>query len=177
MNLFRARYNWLRKRFLERQLAKIAVLFQKGVAGDSEAVKAAYELLTRLRQLFPEDHLLAAYYGSTLTLLGRDAMDPLERLEYVRQGLKVLDEAVTNDGDNVMIRTLRGYVCYRLPEVFFHRTATSVTDFSYLIARHEQNPELFSAEFYQQVKEDLAAAKKTLERIEKCREQVKREGV
>jgi hypothetical protein len=163
-----------RRRFSkDRALAKAVKLTEAGINGDKKAVQEAYTLLEKLRYHYPHDTLILAYYGSALTLRGRDALDPIERLDHVRQGLKCLDNAVADDPDNVTIRILRGYTCYHLPEFFFHRTATSVTDFSYLISRYTKDPDLFSAQFVQQLKKDLALAQQTLAKFEKNKVTIK----
>ncbi|HYH03793.1 MAG TPA: hypothetical protein VEC37_11860 [Bacillota bacterium] len=176
MNPFLIKLNGFRRWLRQNRLTQIHELLQRGIEGDQEAVRTAYESLTGLRQIYPGDQLIEAYYGSILTLMGRDAVDPMQRLQYVRQGLKVLDEAVKNDPDQVMIRSLRGYVCFRLPEVFFHRTGTSVEDFSYLVARYEREPGVISEEFYNRLLKDLASANKTLSKSEKAKEKSAKEG-
>lgn len=143
-------------------MAKITELHQQGVQGDRNAVNQAYTLLQSVRDLYLRNELVEAYYGSTLALQGRDALEPMERLEKVRSGLTFLDEAVGNDPDQVQIRALRGYVCYRLPEIFFHKTATAVEDFAYLAARYEKEPEVISRDFYRQILADLATAHQNL---------------
>ncbi len=145
-------------------LNEVVKLHQQAVQGDKEAVKKAHSLLKQIRRPNLSNNLVEAYYGSVMTLLGRDAIEPMERLNKVRQGLKSLDKAVQNEPDNVEIRILRGYVCYRLPEAFFHRTATGVEDFRYLTARYQREPNIFSANFYDQLVRDLAAAEQSLDR-------------
>jgi hypothetical protein len=156
-----------RQSLKDRMLAKAVQLTEEGVDGNKQAVQEACTLLEKLRYYYPHDPLISAYYGGALTLRGRDAIDPIERLDYVRQGLKCLDNAVADDPDNVKIRILRGFIGYRLPEFFFHRTATSVADFSYLISRYNQDPDLFSARLMRQLKKDLALAQQTLAKVEK----------
>jgi hypothetical protein len=145
-------------------LTRVLELHQQGIQGDKDAVKEAFDLLETIRRFYPAHQLVKAYYGSILTLLGRDAVDPIERLEKVRLGLKFLDDAVQTEPDNIEIRITRGYVCSRLPEVFFHRTATGVADFTYIITRYEQDPKIISNSFYKQLLKDLAQAYQTLGR-------------
>ncbi|TCL76909.1 hypothetical protein EDC14_1001194 [Hydrogenispora ethanolica] len=156
-----------KKRLQALVLDEVIELHQRAVQGDKQAVKEAYSLVTQIRRPELPNHLVEAYYGSVMTLMGRDAIDPMERLDYVRQGLKSLDKAAQNEPDNVEIRILRGYVCCRLPEAFFHRTAMGVADFKYLIDRYQREPHIFSAKFYEQLLRDLASAERTLERNRK----------
>lgn len=146
----------------EQLLAEVKELHQQGVSGNKEAVEKAYRILKKICDLNIQNNLVEAYYGSILALLGRDAVDPLERLEKVRLGLKFLDNAAANEPDNIEIRILRGYVCIRLPEIFFHRTTTAVEDFTYIISRYENDPGIVTKEFYYRLLRDLASAYKTL---------------
>ncbi|MCL6477406.1 MAG: tetratricopeptide repeat protein [Peptococcaceae bacterium] len=145
-------------------LVKAKNLYQRGVAGDKEAVKEAYEILVKVRELALDNNLVEAYYGSILSLLGRDAVNPAERFNAVLKGLKILDRSVANEPDNVEIITLRANVCYRLPEKYFHRTETAIADFNYLASRFEQDAGVFSQEFYCRVLYDLGVSYKRLGR-------------
>ena len=141
--------------------AQAVSLHKLGVEGDRDSVKEAFKLLEKLRELAPQNTLVEAYYGSATSLLGRDAVNPTERFNKAIRGLKILDSVVAHEPESVEIRTLRAYVCYRLPENFFHRTGTAVEDLSYLAARYDSDPP-FSHEFYCQVLFDLGAAYKRL---------------
>jgi hypothetical protein len=145
-------------------LATIVTLQKQGIEGDHNAVQKAFDILEEIRLFYPTNHLVEAYYGSVLTLLGRDALEPMERLEKVRNGLKFMDNAVQNEPDNIDIRIIRGYVCLRLPEVFFHRTQTAVDDFTYIITRYETEPNIISDTFYRKILRDLKQAYRTLGR-------------
>ncbi|MHB1043899.1 MAG: tetratricopeptide repeat protein [Eubacteriales bacterium] len=137
-------------------------LHDLGIEGDKEAVKKAYNLLKKVRAMAPQNILVEAYYGCANALLGRDAIDPMERFKKAMKGLKILDGAVAKEPDNKEIRILRGFVCLRLPEMYFHRTATAVEDFSYLVSLYDNNPGVFAQEFYWQLLFNLGEAKKNL---------------
>ncbi len=151
-----------RKNPMDLLFAKAKELHQQGIDGDQNAVIEAFSLLERIRFFSPGNPLVNAFYGSTVALLGRDAIDPQERMEKAQAGLKILDNAVSQDPDNVEIRILRGYVSFKLPNIYFRRTKTAVEDFEYLISRYEQNPDTFTEEFYCQILYDLGTAYKTL---------------
>ncbi|NLW06512.1 MAG: hypothetical protein GX039_00795 [Clostridia bacterium] len=141
------------------QIFKEAVqLHDAGTEGDKEAVIKAHNLLQKLRQQFPDDHLVEAYYGSTLALLGRDAIDPLERFKKANQGLKILDRIVNSAPDNARVRILRAYVSYRVPEEFFHRTPTAIADFQHLVTLYEQDRSILPQTSYWQILYNLGAA-------------------
>lgn len=138
-------------------------LHKKGVDGDKEAVNQAYDLLKKIMNMVPQNHLVEAYFGSVTALQGRDATDPMERFNKAIKGLKMLDQAVLEEPDNTEIRTLRAYVSYQLPETYFHRTATAIEDFSYMVSQYEADPGVFSPEFYHKILYDLGASYKVLE--------------
>ncbi|AJY73846.1 hypothetical protein [Paenibacillus beijingensis] len=133
-------------------------LHQRGVNGEKKAAADAYKLLAELRAAEPSNARLEAYYGSTLTLMARDALQPLEKADKAQQGLNALDRAVSMDPDRIEIRLIRANVCLRLPEDFFHRSKTAIEDFSFLLARYETNPGLFSKEQLIQILNNLGAS-------------------
>lgn len=137
-------------------------LHQKGVAGNAEAVKQAHSLLKKIHSNVPDNHLVEAYFGSVTTLLGRDEVDPLERFKKVNKGLKMMDRVISQVPEDLEVRILRANICLRLPETFFHRTGSAIEDFSYLISRYEQEPSIFTADFYQQLLQELAEAYQTV---------------
>ncbi|MGE5529879.1 MAG: hypothetical protein ACM3X6_12165 [Patescibacteria group bacterium] len=149
-------------------LQKAIDLHRRGVEGDKEAVKQAHALLEKLRAAVPGEDLVEAYYGSVTALLGRDAVDPNERFAKAIEGCKILDNCVSRAPDNTEIRILRAYVCYRLPETFFHRTSTAVEDFNYLVGCYKRDPGVFSADFHDQLLFDLGIAYKNLGRREEA---------
>lgn len=145
-------------------------LHDQAVNGDKEATGQAYELLKAASLAYPDDPVVRAYYGSATALMGRDALEQNERFSLGMRGVKLLDKAVGAAPDNVTVRTLRAYVCYRLPEMYFHRTYTAVEDFRHLAELYEKNPRLFADGFYWQILFDLGQAYQTLGRKTEARE-------
>lgn len=143
---------------LEETFAKAVELVELGVEGDKGAVKKAYELFKKMHEADPDNPLIEAYYGNVITLLGRDAFDPMERFKLVIKGLDILDNAVSKEPETIQIRILRGKVCHRIPQKFFHRTTTAIEDFKYLVSRYEQDPGIFSPGLYKQLLNDLKDA-------------------
>jgi tetratricopeptide (TPR) repeat protein len=156
-------------KFWEPLFAEAVRLHQRGIEGDKGAVRKAYKLLKKIRNMNPQNNLIEAYYGSVTTLLGRDASDLMEKFQKAMSGLKILDEVVSKEPDNIEIHTIRAYVCYNLPEVYFHRTSTAIEDFNYLISRYDQNPNVFTQEFYWKLLYDLGVAYKRLERHDEAK--------
>lgn len=137
-------------------------LHRLGVDGNAEAVKECVAEFKKLRSLLPDNNLVEAYFGSATSLLGRDEVNPMERMKKANKGLKILDRTVAREPDNIEIRNLRFNVCYRLPEPIFQRGATVVEDLSYLAERYENDSEVFSQDYYWHILYTLGIAYKTI---------------
>lgn len=146
----------------ESRLAHALSLHSQGVDGDAEAVKECVTELKKLRNLVPDNNLIEAYFGSATALLGRDDPNPMDKMKHANKGLKILDRAVAREEDNIEIRILRFNVCYRLPEPIFQRGSTVVEDLSYLASRYEQDPGVFSKDYYWHVLYTLGLAQKVI---------------
>ena len=79
---------------------------------------------------------------------GRDSDDTGAMFTNSIKSMKIFDDAVTRAPDSIEIRLLRGNHSFRLPEAFFKRNATAITDFEYLVKRYEQDGTVFSRELY-----------------------------
>lgn len=141
-------------------------LHSHGINGDKEAVKKACEIFKKLCSQDPQNRLVEAYFGSVTALMGRDAVNPNDRFKLAMKGLKTLDHAVSVEPDNIDIRSIRGHVCYRLPEMYFHRTGTAIEDFTYMISRYEEDSSCFTEEYYWQILFYLGSAYKELNRLQ-----------
>ncbi|MFZ5942887.1 MAG: hypothetical protein ACOYVD_02170 [Bacillota bacterium] len=144
-------------------------LHELGIQGDKEAVIQAYKLLSDFVEHEPENIEAWGYLGSITTMLGRDAINPTERMNKTLEGLKILDQVINSQPDNIQNRSLRAHVCYNLPEMYFHRTKTAIEDFNYLISRYEENPSSFSQNFYWNLLYDLGIAYKNINKVEEAR--------
>lgn len=133
-------------------------LVDQGIAGDVQAMKKALKALENLRYNIEANNLVEAYYGSTTAMVGREAAESKEGMEKVLEGLRILDESVASEPDNTKIRTLRGIVCFQLPETVFQRTKIAIEDFNYLVDRYEMDASVFSEEPNWQILYDLGMA-------------------
>lgn len=140
-------------------------LHDLGIKGDKEAVTAAFKLFKELSSAYPQDTEIKAYFGSATSLAGRDAVNPTQQFKLTMKGLKLLDSAVNSEPENIKIRLMRGNVCFRIPEMYFHRMDTAIEDFRYLIWRYEQNESIFEKEQYLQLLFDLGKAYKEQQRF------------
>jgi tetratricopeptide (TPR) repeat protein len=143
---------------------------RKGVDGDKEAVKKAYDLLEKVRNLTSNNRLVEAYYGSTLALQGRDLVDPLEKLKKAINGLKMLDNVVSKEPENIEIRILRAFTCSRVPEEFLHRSSIAIEDLNYLLSRYESDRLIFSEQLYWDLLYELGAVYKNVGKHQESRE-------
>lgn len=133
-------------------------LHHKGVEGDKHAVIQANEMLSKLREAAPDHALIEAYYGSTLVLLGRDAVKILDKVDRVEEGLEALDRAVSLDSEHKEIRWLRGNICLRLPESFFQCSTTAIEDFTFLLERSRHDPGYLTDTQVREVRQYLGMA-------------------
>ncbi|MFC5529814.1 tetratricopeptide repeat protein [Cohnella yongneupensis] len=133
-------------------------LHNKGVDGDKKAVIQANELLFKLRATEPDDARIEAYYGSTLVLLGRDAVKILEKADKAEEGLDALNRAISLDANIKEIRFLRGNICLRLPESFFHCSKTAIEDFTFLLDRYKENSSYLTQQQVREVLQNLSIA-------------------
>lgn len=136
-------------------------LHQKGVDGDKKAVKEAHEKFAKLRAAEPDNALIEAYYGSTLALLGRDALQPLEKAEKAQNGLDALDRAISMDPNQKRIRLMRANVCVRLPEAYFQSSETAIEDFNFLLDRYDEDSEYLSKKQVIEILRNLEKAYQT----------------
>jgi len=117
----------------DERLNEIISMYKEGAKGNATAVQEANQLLEQLRLDYPDQPLPDAYHGSIMLLIARDKTNPLERLKWAKNGLKLLDKAVTAAPNDSRIRYLRGRSVYRLPEKYFQRTRTVIEDYTFLI--------------------------------------------
>ena len=141
-----------------KQFEKAKSLHNNGVDGNKKAVIKANEILLKLREAEPENALIEAYYGSTLVLLGRDAVKILERADKAQEGLDALDRAVSLDSNNQEIRLLRGNICLRLPESLFHCSGTAIEDFTFLLDHYKESSNSLTPKQVRDVLQNLGVA-------------------
>jgi tetratricopeptide (TPR) repeat protein len=141
-----------------KQFEEAKTLHNNGVDGDKKAVIKANEMLLKLREAEPDNAIIEAYYGSTLVLLGRDAVKILERADKAEEGLDALNRAVSLDPNHKEIRWLRGNICLRLPESFFHCSETAIEDFTFLLDRSKENSSYLTQHQVSKVLRNLGAA-------------------
>jgi tetratricopeptide (TPR) repeat protein len=78
----------------------------------------AFEYLKQVNKLLPEDPLILAVLGSSITMVGRDASNIVDKMRYVNEGTPMIDKAVNKAPDNVFIRMTRSENSAGLPKMF-----------------------------------------------------------
>ncbi|MCY7486848.1 hypothetical protein [Paenibacillus alvei] len=133
-------------------------LLQDGVEGDKKAAKRANEKLVKLRETQPHNALIEAYYGSSLALLSRDAVNLVEKEEKALESLEALNQAVIWDPNEKEIRFLRGSVCLHLPESYFYCSKIAIEDFTFLLDRYQQGSNYLTQKQVREVLRKLSKA-------------------
>lgn len=102
--------------------------------GDRAAVAEGEAWLRRALELQPTNALARALLGSLTTMKARDAFWPNVQLRHVRDGNRLLDEAVAAAPDDPRIRALRAFNYAHQP-AFLGRRETARADLRWLWAR------------------------------------------
>jgi hypothetical protein len=123
---------------------EIDELYRRGLMGDKAAVEQCIAKLEDALRSHPENQLARVYLGSAYTLRSRDLGFGPKKLQTLRQGLRVMDEAVANAPDDPKVRLGRALTTQALPGIF-GRAAESRNDFLQLAEMAKTAPERFSA--------------------------------
>jgi hypothetical protein len=123
---------------VETRFAEAARIFQRasgGEKGDVEPAIAAFEILVKAE---PQHPVYAAYLGSAISLKGRDAWMPWNKMKYSEQGLDHVDQALAGlrpEHERLLLRgvpasletrLVAASLFVKLPEGIFHRRAAGM---------------------------------------------------
>lgn len=103
---------------------------------------AALEKADALRH----DAVTLAYLGSAWTLVGRDAENPMTKIDGVLKGNEFLDEAVRMSPSDVVVRRIRYENNFALPDIF-ERKPVAEKDIDFLVKLYAKNPEAFEGQY------------------------------
>ncbi len=145
----------------EDSLKEAIELHDKGIDGDQESAEQSLKLLKKIKLQQPNNSLVLAYFGSATALTAKYHPNLIEKSKLANKGLRSLDQAVSLDSNHADIRLLRGYVSFKLPEMYFKRTKTAIEDFTFLtdsFAKGRKIPE----KLYWQLMFDLGVAYQTI---------------
>ena len=112
---------------------KLAVLYHDAIAAtpDDAMAKDAEDLFKKILKTKPDHVQAMGYYGSLLTLKARDAMNPLEKLDFVQQGCDKMDKALQFAPNDIHLRLLRAMNSVNLPPML-NRLSYALKDFQFL---------------------------------------------
>lgn len=148
-------------------------LHDLAVQGNKSAVPKAYELLEQAYQLDSNDPVARAYWGSAIALSVKDSGDTSAMFGKVIQGMIHLNTAAKLAPDNVAVRRLRGYLCFKLPETMFHLTKTAIEDFEFLREQFEAQGVDVSDPSFGRLLKDLASAYRRVGRVDEAQAIIK----
>ena len=115
-------------------LMKLGIQYHhQGVAGDENAVEKGFACFDTILAIEPTNAMALAYRGSLWTMRGRDASEPMTKMNDVDNGIDEMDKAVELAPENVTVRITRGVNSLHLPPMF-KRLGTALKDFTYLLA-------------------------------------------
>ncbi|MGZ5020631.1 MAG: hypothetical protein ACXWAV_09390, partial [Chthoniobacterales bacterium] len=121
---------------------EIQDLYRRGLAGDKEAVRQCIDKLEAALAAEPKNQLARVYLGSAYTLRSRDLGFSPRKLQALRHGLALMDEAVAAAPNESKIRLVRALTTSSLPG-FLGQGAASRKDFEQLAQIAEATPEKF----------------------------------
>lgn len=122
--------------------SEVRDLYRRGLQGDKAAVEQCITKLEQTLKTEPQNQLARVYLGSAYTLRSRDLGFGPKKLQVLRQGVAVMDEAVAAVPSDAKVRLARALTTSALPAILGYRAA-SRKDFELLAAAAEHNPASF----------------------------------
>jgi glyoxylase-like metal-dependent hydrolase (beta-lactamase superfamily II) len=119
----------------------------------------------------PDEPLLLALEGVCQAKLAND-VGFFQRIDWVNDAVKKLDDAVAKEKDPLYERWLRGIVLAELPEGFFHKAAAAVEDLTWTLENQARLPVGFLRNTYRA----LAKADTSLEKLDDARAALAKSG-
>ncbi len=123
---------------------EIQELYRRGLAGDKESVTQCIAQLEGVLHSEPNNQLARVYLGSSYTLRSRDLGFGPSKLQALRKGLALMDEAVAAAPKLPKIRLTRALTTSALPAIL-GRSSSSRADFETLAENADREPEKFEA--------------------------------
>jgi hypothetical protein len=115
----------------------IQELYRRGLKGDADAVVQCIAQLEKVLASEPKNQLARVYLGSAYTLRSRDLAFGPGKLQMVRRGVAVMDEAVAAAPDDPKVRLARALTTQSLP-FFLGRAESARSDFTMLAEMAER---------------------------------------
>lgn len=121
---------------------EIRELYRRALAGDKEAVEQCIVRLEAAITSQPTDQLARVYLGSAYTLRSRDMGFGPKKLKVLKQGVAIMDEAVTAVPSDPKVRLARALTTSALPGILGY-AASSRKDFEELADLADRSPGKF----------------------------------
>ena len=137
--------------------------------GNKEGVQKGEEVFKKLLDIDSKNAQAYCWYGSLLTLKGKYASLPFNKVKFVNNGTKKMDKAVELAPDDIMVRMIRAQNSLGLPE-FFQKLDVAINDFEHLLSLHKNKPKLFSKELLANIYFGLGIAWKRKDNPKKAEE-------
>ncbi|MBN2008729.1 tetratricopeptide repeat protein [candidate division KSB1 bacterium] len=118
-----------------------------GAQGEKDMVGNAEQMFQAVIEREPNNADAHCWYGSVLTLKGRDSMLPFNKMRHVKDGNKEMDLAVSLDSTNIAVRLTRANTSLALPSLF-NRIDYAIADFKYYVSAYEMAPQYFNEAQY-----------------------------
>lgn len=109
------------------------------IASVNRASTQADNHLRRAQRVAPSDPEIMAFLGSSQTMVARDAWNPATKALQLNQGLKLIDRAIREAPENVIVRMVRMTNSLSLP-AFVGRAPKAREDLLQLQALFERTP-------------------------------------
>ncbi|MGF1678106.1 MAG: hypothetical protein ACFCUX_02810 [Candidatus Methylacidiphilales bacterium] len=161
--------------FLNEKVIAVQKLHDQSASGDKGATDLLITTLETLLSQEPGNAIYKVYLGSAWTLKSRDVLPGPSKLRYLKDGLKTMDQAVSQTPQDPCVRFIRAVNNYHLP-AFINRRDNAREDFEILIKQIQTNPSGLDGRTIQAIHYFAGLAYKQTARPEMARE-VWRRGV
>lgn len=121
---------------------EINELYRRGLGGDKAAVEQCIAKLEEVLKVQPGNQLARVYLGSAYTLRSRDLGFGPKKLQALKQGVAVMNEAVAAAPGDPKVLLARALTTSALPGILGYK-AESRQDFDELVAIAQRSPEKF----------------------------------
>lgn len=118
---------------------QVAQLYERGLAGDSQAVMDCIATLEAILKSEPKNQLARVYLGSAYTMRSRDLGFGPGKLRTLNKGIALMDEARAGAPDDAQVRLVRALTDQSLP-FFVGRRKTAQDEFCALAEMVEHDP-------------------------------------
>lgn len=119
--------------------------------GNKQDIQRAFDYFEEAYRKEPENPMIAAYYGDCVSLAARGSTEPTALFSNAITAMKLLDGAVNARPEAIDIRLLRARHSFRLPESFFRRTATAISDFEFILNEYQQDSSVLPMENFLEI--------------------------